>query len=67
MFRKAWDYLDGKKLWTAVIGFVTLYGIPYCRTKWPWLPWDEILIPLLGSLGFIGAVHKVKKNTTLLD
>lgn len=66
MFRKIWEKLDGKKLWTAIIGFVTLYGVPWCRAKWPFLPWDEILLPLLSSIGIVGVLHKVKKNTTIL-
>ena len=61
MFKKLWQQMDGKKLWAAVIGFVTLYGIPYCRAKWPYLPWDEILIPLLTGLGVVGVGHKVVK------
>lgn len=60
--KKLWQFLDGKKLWAAIIGAVTLYGLPYCRAKWPFLPWDEILIPLLGALGVIGIGHKVIKS-----
>ena len=61
MFKKIWGSLDGKKLWTAIIGFVTLYGVPYCRAKWPFLPWDEILLPLLAGLGVLGLGHKIVK------
>lgn len=61
MFKKLWESLDGKKLWSAIVGAVTLYGVPYCRAKWPLLPWDIVLIPLLTGLGFIGVAHKVVK------
>lgn len=62
MFKKIWEAFDGKKLWSAVIGAVTLYGIPYCRARWPFLPWDEVLIPLLMGLGIVGAGHKIAKR-----
>lgn len=62
MFKSIWQYMDGKKVWSAVIGAVMLYGVPYCRARWPWLPWDEVLIPLLMGLGGVGLVHKMKKR-----
>lgn len=62
MLKKLWKSLDGKKLWSSIIGAVTLYGIPYCRAKWPFLPWDEIFIPLLMALGIVGVSHKIIKS-----
>lgn len=62
MFKKLWQKLDGKKLWSAIVGSVTLYGVPYARAKWPFLPWDAVLIPLLASLGIVGLGHKFVKS-----
>lgn len=62
MLGKLWSALDGKKLWSAIVGAITLYGVPWARAKWPYLPWDEVLIPLLMALGVVGVGHKVVKR-----
>jgi hypothetical protein len=71
LLKRAWfnlcDSIDGKKLWTAVIGAVALYGIPFARAKWPMLPWDQVLIPLLAALGLVGAGHKYVKAKGIPD
>lgn len=61
MFKTIWQSFDGKKLWTAIIGAVALYGIPYARVRWWWLPWDEVLIPMLTAFGVVGIGHKAAK------
>lgn len=55
-----WNWFDGKKLWTA-ISIAIGYGVGIARAKYPYLPWDEVIIPILLSLGVIGAGHKVIK------
>lgn len=60
MLKKLWQVFDGKKLWTAV-SIAIGYGVGVARAKYPYLPWDEVIIPILLSLGVIGAGHKVIK------
>lgn len=60
MFKKLWKKFDGKKLWTAV-SIAIGYGVGVARAKYPLLPWDELIIPTLLSLGVIGAGHKMIK------
>lgn len=60
MLKKLWKVFDGKKLWTAV-SIAIGYGVGVARAKYPNLPWDEFIIPILLSLGVIGAGHKVVK------
>lgn len=60
MWRKLWAGIDGKKLWTAIT--VALgYGIGVARARWPELPWDTVIIPILVALGIVGGAHKVVK------
>ena len=62
MLKKLWKTIDGKKLWTAITGLVSIYGIPYCMEHFPSLPWNEVLIPFLAALGITGIAHKMKKR-----
>lgn len=60
MLKQLWRAVDGKKLWTAVTIAVG-YGVGVARAKYPHLPWDEAIIPLLLALGLLGAGHKAQK------
>jgi len=62
MFKQWWAKFDGLKTFASIIGAVLLYGIPWARLRWPLLPWDEFLIPILVSLGLIGGGHKIVKH-----
>jgi len=46
MLKKLWQTFDGKKLWTAV-SIAIGYGVGVARAKYPLLPWDEVIIPIL--------------------
>ncbi len=61
MLKKLWQSIDGKKLWSAV-SIALGYGIGVARARWPSLPWDEVIIPMLLALGVVGAGHKVVKG-----
>lgn len=61
MFKKLWKSIDGKKLWTA-ISIALGYGIGVARAKFPLLPWDEVIIPILIALGAVGGGHKLVKS-----
>ncbi len=63
MFKKLWKSIDGKKLWTAVTIAIG-YGVGVARAKFPLLPWDEVIIPILIALGAIGGGHKIIKAKT---
>ncbi len=60
MFKKLWKSIDGKKLWTAITIAIG-YGVGVARAKFPLLPWDEVIIPMLIALGAIGGGHKIIK------
>ena len=44
--------------WKAIVSIVLGYGVGVARAKWPFLPWDEVIIPLLLTLGVIGVTPK---------
>lgn len=44
--------------WKAIVSIVLGYGVGVARAKWPFLPWDEAIIPLLLTLGVIGVTPK---------
>jgi len=60
MFKTLLGKINGKKLWTAVCIAIG-YGLSYARSRYPQLPWDEVVIPILVALGLVGAGHKVVK------
>lgn len=65
LWEKIWNKANGKKLWSAICIAIG-YGLSYARSKYPYLPWDEVIIPILVSLGLIGAGHKVIKSRSKL-